>query len=1010
MSRFKIASKLVALALAAIILVGCGGLRLTDLEETRARAREVVFHSGSIIPANILYPRGIQHNNGRTMADVTEILSQIRHENEWMTNLAGEFVLRPEEDQSDLNTSPERLMTNEYFFMYLGTWGDAYFVCRRTFEIFATNPVFLDFDVEDYNVPNRLPNRNSNIFRSEENHANNVMFSQLDIVYSNAAGRTFTLSSFPDSVSRTRRAQIWHEIGTIERIDENGNVRNNPTVTVHYTIGTNLADFPLMLGMSQDRFEDMSERLLEAVEAGYIELPASRVFNNQHRLLSYEMLSAGVVGFDYDEYIERYPALPTLGYVWMLAPVSPRQIRDLLFIYSLIGVTPQDFIDNDVEMGQMRTSAIPVHFNIPLVYELDGSSIVMSIDTSQIVGSEGFTLEQINLPRTFGATLPVDDGYLFVPDGSGAIIRNDEPARGMNAITMPFFGPDFAKDIQEMRHLPLDTVFPVFGARRNDIGMFAIVEHGAALGGVTAEVAANPVFEYVQEFVYEENELGVYVRTGEYNWVYTVVQVSGDQLPYNRVFPYVTFHDWDNVSIRGTGAAFTRMYTTEPFDTNFTVRYNFLFDDWASYSGWARFYQMYLERTGVLTRTDETIAPADVPLDINFIGSMLRQVNTFGIPWWREEAVTTFTQAETIMDLFRDGGVNSANIIYTGAINGGTWFASPNRVYFQRELGGRSGFNQLYHNMNQNNVNVFNQVDFGRVYNSGNGVTIGIGAHDTSRNLARNQAWLAEFSPATSMRNFGAPISAIVNPLIFNTVANNFIRAYQNVDNRNLYLSTIGYMLNSNFNENMEVSREEAMVLTRDLLARLQDEGFNLMLDAGNAYVLEFADRLVNVPTSSSGQRIESYSIPFTAMVLKGYIPFTGEAINRSGNMHRSFLEAIESGAGLHYTLIYANQLVLIDTWSSGLFSVNYAIWIEDIIERYNRVNEEMRPLTNARIINHERLGVRGTLEHQIVRVTYEPTPGASNGWFVYVNYGREPFRASNGQMVEALDFLVVRR
>jgi hypothetical protein len=233
-------------------------------------------------------------------------------------------------------------------------------------------------------------------------------------------------------------------------------------------------------------------------------------------------------------------------------------------------------------------------------------------------------------------------------------------------------------------------------------------------------------------------------------------------------------------------------------------------------------------------------------------------------------------------------------------------------------------------------------------------------------------------------------------------MATNFIIDYERVDSRNLYLASLGSVLNSNFHEEMEVNRADTALLTRDLLQRFSDEGFNIMMDSGNAFVLEFADRLINVPTSSSGQRIESFSVPFVGMVLSGYIPFTGEAINRSGNMHRSLLEAIESGAGLHYTLIYANQLVFMETRYLSMFSVNYQIWMDDIIEIFNRVNSEMGPLVNERIVNHERLGTHGTPGEHVVRVTYE------NGWVVYINYGRTDWNTGRGTVGE-LDFLVIR-
>jgi len=767
--------------------------------------------------------------------------------------------------------------------------------------------------------------------------------------------------SFPDSVS-PQRTQNWFEYGTVERVDENGNVRINPTLTVHYLFGQYMGDFPLMKGMSEVRFDGYVARLQEFVDQGIIDIPTMRIFVNNHTRLSYQMMLDGLTDFDPVEYRIRYPALPYLGYVYMLKPVSQRLINELLRLYELLEIDEEDWAANDEDMGVMQMGGSPAWFRIPLTYELDGNTILTIIDTEQITHEEGFALEQININRTFGATQTRDYGYLFIPDGSGSIIRNNEPQRGMNRVQMPFFGPDFGKNIMSAADMPINSVFPVFGARRGNVGMFSIVENGASLGGVIAEVTTG-------------------------------------NIPYNRVFPYVLFHDFDAVHIVGTNLA--RMFAQESYNTEFTVRVNFLYDDWVDYSGWARFYQKYLVNTGVLTRN---AGEAPVPLDINLIGSISKPVNTFGIPWLREYGVTTFQQAETITGILRDGGVNNANVIYSGAINGGLNFRSPNRVQFQSELGGARGFDQLYSNLTANGFGLFTEVDFMQAWQPGNGISLSVARHDVSRYVSGLTAFLAEYSPASLYQMWWYNRSSIMNPLIFASVGANFIRDYQRqVEHRSVYLASIGNMLASNFNEDMEVNREETILLTRDLLTQVQDAGFEIMLDSGNAYVLEFADRLINIPTTSSGQRIESYSIPFVAMVLSGYIPFTGESINRSGNMHRSLLEAVESGAGLHYTLIYANQLVFVDTFYTGMFSVNYDIWIEDIIRIYNRLNDEMGHLTNARIVNHERLGVRGTPEHQIVRVTYE------TGCIVYVNYGRVDFVTDSGRTVPQLDYLVIR-
>ena len=108
-------------------------------------------------------------------------------------------------------------------------------------------------------------------------------------------------------------------------------------------------------------------------------------------------------------------------------------------------------------------------------------------------------------------------------------------------------------------------------------------------------------------------------------------------------------------------------------------------------------------------------------------------------------------------------------------------------------------------------------------------------------------------------------------------------------------------------------------------------------------------------------------------------------------------LEAIESGAGLNYLLIYDDQLNLIYTNYEDLFSVNYTTQIEKILEDYQNLNSKIGHLQNARIVGHEHL------TEDVNCVTYE------DGTKIYVNYGNESSKVPGGN-VEPLSWLVVGR
>ena len=58
-----------------------------------------------------------------------------------------------------------------------------------------------------------------------------------------------------------------------------------------------------------------------------------------------------------------------------------------------------------------------------LEYKLDGENLIAFIDPKKVeYNTENYSLVDIDLLEFFGAAGSEEEGYLFVPDGSGALI------------------------------------------------------------------------------------------------------------------------------------------------------------------------------------------------------------------------------------------------------------------------------------------------------------------------------------------------------------------------------------------------------------------------------------------------------------------------------------------------------------------------------------------------------------------------------------------------------------
>lgn len=823
-------------------------------------------------------------------------------------------------NEKNLIKDMEKVLENEYLELYLGTYYDIAVYDKITGKVTFSNPALYEMSNEERDKLQAESKRN--------------LLSQVSIEYYNSSQKKSTMSSYPDSYSADKN-QVTYEV-------------KDDILTVNYGIGTSYTDTGLIRAFTQETFEHYDAILKEKMTNKEISIIDYRAFVNNHTRLEYTSMSAE----DQKLYKERYPLIEELGVIYTIKEGLTNKITNqLLEMYTLLGIDENVKLAEEEKLGEIGGAGLPAYFMIPIKYQLHGSDLIVSVDTQDIVVTEGYYLTKVELLKCFGASKPEEEGYLFLPDGSGMIVENNMEAASMDKITIPFYGQDYGEHYESTAEIGINSNFPVFGIKCDDESIFAIVENGAAIGGVSAQTTSN-------------------------------------YMNYNIAYPYFNYTKVDDFGINGVSYMF---YGVAP-DVEYTVRYHFLTEEEANYSGMARYYQRYLIQKGVLSESLEK--QENLPLDIQFLGSIEKVVNYFGIPVDSAYPVTTFEQAEEIMLQLKDQGIENADVLYSGMINGGMKFKSVDRIKFQRELGGLNGFKKMDMQLEEMGYKVFTDIDFTRIFEQGNSIK---DKEDVSKYLNRNTVYMGPIDPATGENmQHGRNISYLVNPLEYLDMGESFVKEFSKADSQRIYMSSIGAYLNGNYSTKRGVTRQTSQLLVESLLEYLKDSGYTMKFDCGNAYILPYASSLSNVATTSSHQRIESYSIPFVGMVLKGYVPYTGRAINQSSNREKSLLEAVESGAGLNYLLIYENQLNLVDTDYNDLVSVNYNLWLENIISDYKELNADLGYLTNTPIIKHEHLA------EDVNCTIYE------DGSKVYVNYSNNEYHTPDGT-IEALSYLVKR-
>ena len=441
--------KWVIVVMAAVLAVGLAACSSDEDEVREPIVSPFVLNPYAAIPDYILYPNGIQFSAEQNPQRLT--LEQLVAERNAL-----------------------QVIHNDYFYVYMGEWFDMYFVDRRTGHIFPTNPVFMDFSPEQRAEEFSYYVGEQRLFR----YAERVVYSQISIVGdSHYGGRRPDFAPFPYVVSENMRRVIW-ETGTRNHYTAEGElIRSNPTITITYAVGRHSV-FPIIEEMTMETFEHHSARLVELVEQGVISAHEKSMFVDNYMLIIY----TDIAGTPYHvDYIRRYPMLAYLGYLYRLTLPSDQICNEFLRISRLLGIGDEEVLEELYRTGWMRMGSRESVI-IPLVYELDGNTILMYIDTAQICQPRFDALERIYLNRTFGASLSGGSGYSVLP----------------------------------------------------------ILEHGANTGGI--------------------------------------MEMAVDGVPYSMVFAYINFDAY--------------------YHTQFTVRYNFLYDEWATPEGRERFMQLYFERVG----------------------------------------------------------------------------------------------------------------------------------------------------------------------------------------------------------------------------------------------------------------------------------------------------------------------------------------------------------------------------------------------------------------------------
>ncbi len=596
-----------------------------------------------------------------------------------------------------------------------------------------------------------------------------------------------------------------------------------------------------------------------------------------------------------------------------------------------------------------------VAFTINLSYQLDGSSLIVTADISGIPSDASYHVQHLELLEYFGAAGANKEGYLFVPDGAGALILLNNGRQDYLPYGKRVYGVHESENLTESSLEEQRISFPVFGLKSGDQAFLAVIEGGETAAEINADV-------------------------------------SGRLNSYNHVSAGFNVLEKGTITI-GTGSRRQSKYIFSqiPNSGELSIRYNFLMGEKANYMGMAENYRNYLKERDFLT--DHSLLSAG--LNIELLGSLDHRRSFGGITFYNTIPMTTFDDASEILTGLKSAGIPSASIRLKGWLEGGLFHKLPGSSRIDSSLGSTSEFEDMLRLGDELGYAVYPDVSFMRVFKRGL-TRSGIGLRLLNQSLSQ----FCAFDPATFQRDARGTAGFYLSPSSLPMMVEGFFSGTGGMSGLNRVSLGDMNLLMADYTKREPLSLDESLDINMAQLAGMSSLLDGIGLSEPLAPQLAYAERIFDFPQESSGYNILDHDIPFNALVLHGYLPYAQPPFNTAGDFTTALLRALETGSEVTILMTHEDPSLLKETEFNSFFSALHQ-GEEVLLKEYLEVEPFLSAVADLPITAHEQIrnGVflvtyGGT---ESVMVNYNPMPVTVGA----VEIGGKDFRIISSEVIK---------
>jgi hypothetical protein len=584
--------------------------------------------------------------------------------------------------------------------------------------------------------------------------------------------------------------------------------------------------------------------------------------------------------------------------------------------------------------------------------KLDADSLVVRFDDQNIVENGKAKLASIQPFPFLGAVLKNEiPGYILIPDGSGALIRFQEThPRYDQAYDGKVYGMDHAaeySDLFSVNEQPL--LMPIFGMVHGtgQNGFLGIIEDGK----YTSRIIAYP---------------------------------SGVNTNYYWASPkFILRYAYFQPTSKNMGGFNT--FQAERNHEDRQVRYIFHDGKDADYVGMAKTYRNYLKDLDMLK--PKSGSQENIPLNMELLG-LEKEPGILGNTMVK---MTSFEEAEAMVDELKKEGVHNLSVIFKGWGEGGLNGNNPDKFPVAKELGGEKKLLKLKKSMEEKGVPLLLYADYTNAYGKNGDFSPNADAIRTLSNNVLSDTYYLWFDGESS-----SDLTVyFINPKLSAKIAESDAKRFDKMGIDDLALGKTGSLLLSDHHPKNKMSRMQAAGEYEKLASSLRGKIDHLGIYIPNEYMWKYSSQMFDMPLYSSQYMFSTDTVPFLQIALHGYVDYFAPPANYNANPQEYLLRMVEYGAYPSYKLTSEPSWKLKNTLSNDMFTSYFEDWKGEVASTYEKMNAVLKQVQDATIEQ------RNMLDFGVVEVVY------SNGKKIIVNYRAKDISYEN-QTVPEMDFILV--